>query len=636
MIKRSIGRTALLLVDIITINLALFTALYIHFEGQIPSNMMTMYYQSSIILTAAKLLIYRSLGLYDSIWEYASIEELIKVVLVCSLANVIGIVYLLTIGLRMYFGIFIVAFIFEVTLVGYTRFSFRVFRKLRNNGPLTKRNYLKNVLILGCGATGSLIAAEIKNHPGTYGRVIGFIDNDNSKYKKVIGGIKVLGNCNDIFSACSRYSIDEIIIAMPTVDVADMKNILTECKRTEAKVSIMPGVREMIDGHVSMSKIRDVEIEDLLGRKPIDLNIPEISQYIKGRTVMVTGGGGSIGSELCRQIAGLGPSKLIVLDIYENNAYDIQNELRRKYGNRLKLDVIIASVRDRKNIFNIISNELPDVIFHAAAHKHVPLMERSPKEAIKNNVFGTMNVAEAANQYNVERFVMISTDKAVNPTNIMGASKRMCELIIQGLAKQSRTNFVAVRFGNVLGSNGSVVPLFKKQIKEGGPVTVTHKDIERYFMTIPEAVQLVIQAGAIANGGEVFVLDMGEPVRIYDLAYDLIKLSGLKLNEDIEIKITGLRPGEKLYEELLMEDEGLETTGYEKIHIGQPSNLDYSILKKSFKKLEEVISYGTDGELIEIVQRMIPTYKNNKDVNRERKKKIESLEDYKKMGAPPA
>jgi FlaA1/EpsC-like NDP-sugar epimerase len=380
-------------------------------------------------------------------------------------------------------------------------------------------------------------------------------------------------------------------------------------------VRIIPGIREMIDGQVSLNKIRDVEIDDLLGRDTVNLNVREVIGYIEGKIIMVTGGGGSIGSELCRQIARFNPGKLIILDNYENSAYEIQNELINDYENKLNLDVIIASVRDRDDIFAIVETFHPDVIFHAAAHKHVPLMERSPNEAIKNNVFGTRNVAEAAHEYGVDRFVMVSTDKAVNPTNIMGASKRICEMIVQGLAQQSKTKFTAVRFGNVLGSNGSVVPLFKKQIREGGPVTVTHKEIIRYFMTIPEAAQLVIQSGAIARGGEIFVLDMGQPVRIYDLAVDLIKLSGLKLNEDIEIEIIGLRPGEKLYEELLMDEEGLSETRYEKIRVGRPGEIDYLKLKKTLDELIPILKFSAKNNIVDRVKDIVPTYKDNCEVN---------------------
>jgi len=579
-----VSRQVLLLVtDIIAVNGAFILALFLHTEGQIPRTAILTYLGAAFVLTIGKIFIYKFFGLYNSLWAYASVEELMKVVMAGITANVLGSIYLVSMGLQLFYGIYLVGAIFEITIVGSIRFSYRFFRRIKNHNSVTSQACNNNILIVGSGATGSLIATEIKNHSTTYGQVSGFIDDDEHKLYKTIAGVKVLGNYHDIYSVAHRFKIDEIIIAVPTATGAVMKQIIEESKRSDAKVRIMPGIREVIDGQVSLSKIRDVEIEDLLGRDMVNLNVPEVAGYIEDKVIMVTGGGGSIGSELCRQIARFLPSKLIILDVYENNAYDIQNELHREYGDKLNLDVIIASVRDRDNIFAIVEEQAPDVIFHAAAHKHVPLMERAPKEAIKNNVFGTKNVAEAAHEFGVERFVMVSTDKAVNPTNIMGASKRICEMIIQGLAKESETKFTAVRFGNVLGSNGSVIPLFRKQIEQGGPVTVTHKEIVRYFMTITEAAQLVIQSGAIARGGEIFVLDMGEPVKIYDLAVDLIRLSGLKLNEDIKIKVTGLRPGEKLYEELLMDEEGLQDTKYEKIHIGQPTNINYHELKSALK-----------------------------------------------------
>ncbi|VDN46247.1 putative UDP-sugar epimerase involved in biofilm matrix formation [Petrocella atlantisensis] len=618
----------LLVTDIIAVNGAFLLALFLHTEGNIPNTTMLSYLAAALILTTGKLFIYRYFGLYNSLWAYASVEELLKVVMAGITANTLGTIYLISMGVKLYFGVYLIGAIFEITIVGFIRFSYRYFRRIKNKYPVTRQEYIKKILIIGSGATGSLIASEIKNHSIAYGQVIGFIDDEEHKLYKTIGGVKVLGNYYDIYSVAHRFKIDEIIIALPATTTATMKQIIAECNRTEARVKIVPDIREIIDGQVSLSKIRDVEIEDLLGRDIVNLNVTEVANYIEDKVIMVTGGGGSIGSELCRQIARFLPSKLIILDIYENNAYDIQNELHREYGDNLNLDVIIASVRDRDNIFAIVEEQAPDVIFHAAAHKHVPLMERAPKEAIKNNVFGTKNMAEAAHEFGVERFVMVSTDKAVNPTNIMGASKRICEMIVQGLAKQSKTKFTAVRFGNVLGSNGSVIPLFKKQIEAGGPVTVTHKEIIRYFMTISEAAQLVIQSGAIASGGEIFVLDMGEPVKIYDLAVDLIRLSGLKLGEDIKIKITGLRPGEKLYEELLMDEEGLRNTKYEKIHIGRPNAINYPALKSALNELLFVLKSPENDTLIEMVQEIVPTYRNNMEVNNENKHKKESVERY--------
>jgi FlaA1/EpsC-like NDP-sugar epimerase len=605
----------LIVADIVAVNAAFLLTLFLHYEGNIPSEIISIYINSVFIFTVGKLLIYRYFDLYNSLWSYASVEELLKILLAVVVANVFGIIYLIYMGERLYFGIYITSMIFEIALVSSGRFSYRLMRSLKNRKIFMKQDLEKKILIIGSGATATLIATEIKNHASNYGQVIGFIDDDATKLNKTIAGVKVLGNNYDIGSIAHKFNVNEIIIATPTADSTTLRMIISECKRTAAKVRIVPGIREMIDGQVSLSKIRDVEIEDLLGRETVNLNIREVVSYLEGKIIMVTGGGGSIGSELCRQIARFNPGKLIILDNYENSAYEIQNELINDYEDKINLDVIIASVRDRDDVFSIIETYHPDVIFHAAAHKHVPLMERSPWEAIKNNVFGTKNIAEAAHEFGVDRLVMVSTDKAVNPTNIMGASKRICEMIIQGLARQSKTKFTAVRFGNVLGSNGSVVPLFKKQIKEGGPVTVTHKEIIRFFMTIPEAAQLVIQSGAIAKGGEIFVLDMGQPVKIFDLAVDLIKLSGLKLNEDIEIEIIGLRPGEKLYEELLMDEEGLTETRFEKIRVGKPGDIDYTKLKNSLEELRPLLNLSNKKALINRVKTIVPTYKDNSEVN---------------------
>lgn len=608
----------LVVADILAVNIAFLLAVSLHYEGNVPSAVLSIYLNSIFILTIGKIVIYKYFELYRSLWTYASVDELMKIVLAGVVANIFGTLYLIFMGERLYFGIYLTAMILEIAIVGGVRFNSRLVRSMKNKNLFNKQVSDKRILIIGSGATATLIATEIKNHASSYGQVIGFIDDDESKLHKNIAGVKVLGNNHDIYGIVFKYRVTEIIIAMPTAGPYTMRMIIDECKRTNVKVRIMPGIREVIDGQVSLNKIRGVEIEDLLGREAVNLHISEVISYIENKTIMVTGGGGSIGSELCRQIAKLNPGKLIILDNYENNAYEIQNELIKEYGDKLNLDVIIASVRDRYSIFSILADIRPDVIFHAAAHKHVPLMEHSPREAIKNNTFGTKNIAEAAHEYGAERFVLISTDKAVNPTNIMGASKRICEMIIQGLAKQSETKFTAVRFGNVLDSNGSVVPLFKKQIKEGGPVTVTHKDIIRYFMTIPEAAQLVIQSGAIAKGGEIFILDMGEPIKIYDLAVDLIKLSGLKLDEDIKIEITGLRPGEKLYEELLTDEEGLIGTNCEKIHIGQPGEIDYPELEKSLEELCLVLKSPDTNDLIDMVKKIVPTYRDNHEVNNKR------------------
>ena len=463
-----------------------------------------------------------------------------------------------------------------------------------------------NVMIIGAGAAANSIMKEIEASQYISLSVKCFIDDNPGCHGKFLRGVPIVGGRDKIMDAVGQYAIDEIIIAIPSAVTKERKDILEICKETGCKLRTLPGMYQLINGEVSVSKLKDVEIEDLLGREPIKINIDEIIGYVSGKVVMVTGGGGSIGSELCRQIAGHNPKQLIIVDIYENNAYEIQQELIRKYP-ELNLKVLIASVRNTNRMDKIFETYRPEIVYHAAAHKHVPLMEESPNEAIKNNVFGTYKTAKAADKYGVKKFVLISTDKAVNPTNIMGASKRICEMIIQMMNEKSNTNFVAVRFGNVLGSNGSVIPLFKKQIAERGPVTVTHPDIIRYFMTIPEAVSLVLQAGAYAKGGEIFVLDMGEPMKIVDLAKNLIKLSGYKVGEDIEIKFTGLRPGEKMYEELLMSEEGLKQTANKMIFIGKPIEFDKDEFEKQLERLK-IAGESEASYVKEVVKEIVPTY----------------------------
>ena len=466
---------------------------------------------------------------------------------------------------------------------------------------------LDRVLIYGAGMGGSLVANQYRRYPYYGKKVIGFIDDNQEKVGSVIGTIPVLGTSEDLEMIINAYQVDEVIVAIANIDESTLKGVSLTLKQLEIPLKMMPGVLELIDGKFNIGMIRDVQVEDLLARDSIKLDHHGISDYLENKVVLVTGGGGSIGSELCRQIAKFKPKQLIILDIYENNAYDLQNELLRKYKT-INLVTLIASVRDRQRLTEIYQTYRPDVVFHAAAHKHVPLMEVSPAEAIKNNVVGTLNCAELASEYKTKRFVLISTDKAVNPTNVMGATKRLCEMIIQSMNVQSETEFVAVRFGNVLGSNGSVVPLFKQQIAKGGPVTLTHQEITRYFMTIPEAAQLVLQAGGFAHGGEIFVLDMGKPVKIYDLAKNLIRLSGYEPEVDIKIEITGLRPGEKLYEELLMDEEGLKQTRHEKIFIGQPGEFQLEDLKLQIKELVEVATTKGIPELKAKLKEVVPTY----------------------------
>ena len=504
---------------------------------------------------------------------------------------------------------------------------YRLFlRSIVNNNSIffiTSRKSSTNLLIIGAGMSAREIIITINNSMKSKYNIVGLIDDDISKINHMILGVKVLGTRNDIQRIVEEKDVNLIFLAINHISPMDRKNILNICQETNVKTRVLPTTEAIIDQKGALNSLRDVEIEDLLGRNTIELKNNDISGTIKGKTVLVTGGGGSIGSELCRQIAKYRPGKLIIFDIYENNLYDIEMELRSDYP-KLQLEAIVGSVRDINRLNNVFSTYKPNIVFHAAAHKHVPLMENSPLEAIKNNVFGTYNVVNCSDKYSVDKFVLISTDKAVNPTNVMGASKRVCEMIVQAKDKISKTNFVSVRFGNVLGSNGSVIPLFKKQIANGGPVTVTHKEITRFFMTIPEAVQLILQALTCAEGGEIFVLDMGEPVKIYDLAVSLIKLMGYDPDVDMPIKITGRRPGEKLYEELLMSEEGLTSTKHDKIFISKPSDFSVEQLDKNLdrlKKLEYDNKYSSE-KVIDMMRKIVPTYRDSKLVNSERSKEM--------------
>ncbi|MTN44592.1 NAD-dependent epimerase/dehydratase family protein [Turicibacter sanguinis] len=547
--------------------------------------------------------------LYKSLWQYASISELLNVLKACVIG---GLMLFLVINpiLHINFDVILMPFyiLLLVFFIGGIRFAYRVVRRDRRfTLQLQSKSKWKNVLIVGGGDAGSTVIRELQINEDVKLRPVGVIDDDKSKQGRTLHGVDVVGTRHDIVRVVEEKNVDEILVSIPSMNGKEMKQILDICQKTPCKLKTMPGLYQLINGEVDIRKIRDVEIEDLLGRDPVETNLEEISNFIHGKVVLVTGGGGSIGSELCRQIASFNPKTLIIVDIYENSAYDIQNELKAMYGKGLDLKVIIASVRDFSRIRQIFKQYHPQIVYHAAAHKHVPLMEASPQEAIKNNVFGTLNVAKCAHEFKVSRFVLISTDKAVNPTNIMGASKRLAEMIIQSLNEHSRCEYVAVRFGNVLGSNGSVIPLFKRQIENGGPITVTHPDIIRYFMTIPEAVELVLQAGAMARGGEVFVLDMGEPVKIVDLAKGLIRLSGLELGKDIDIKYTGLRPGEKMFEELLLSEEGLLKTANKKIFIGRPPVESFERLQHHLDQLKCVLS---DDKLVrERMKEIVTTYK---------------------------
>lgn len=602
----------LILADYVIINLSYYLAFAIRFDNNtpIPNNFIQNYSSHWLALVAIKIAIFFFFELYSSLWRYASIEELFQIFTGTAVANAVSVTYLVIFQAYLPRSIYILAFMLDLMLIGGLRFSYRFLRRIKNNTglPLPREKVCKKrVMIIGAGDAGSIIIKELKNHSELESIPVAIIDADSSKHGRRINGVPIVGEKNDIVKVAAKSKIDEIIIAIPSATRRQIKEIVEECKKTRCKLKILPGVYELIDGSVTVNEVREVQIEDLLGRDEVKLNMDAIGSYLKNKVVLVTGGGGSIGSELCRQITKFKPKELHIVDIYENNAYELEHELRKKYK-KLDLHVHIASVRDRQRIQELFGLIQPNVVFHAAAHKHVPLMEANPKEAVKNNIIGTYNVATAADLVSANRFVLISTDKAVNPTNVMGATKRVCEMIIQAMNQRSNTEYVAVRFGNVLGSNGSVIPLFKKQIAAGGPVTVTHKDIIRYFMTIPEAAQLVLQAGAMAKGGEIFVLDMGEPVKILTLAEDLIRLSGFEPYEDILINITGLRPGEKLYEELLMDEEGIQSTAHEKIFIGKPLNINGDRLFETIHDLEQAVQVQTDEGIILKLKEMLPTY----------------------------
>lgn len=603
-------RTALIAYDIISVVAASFLAILVRYEfklDEVAPDFLTSirsFLGINILLT---LIIFYFFRLYHSMWAFAGEMELQNLVLAClaaSVVNGVGVNLFRVSGKAVPDSYYFLYFFFLLSFLFASRFSYRFLRS-RKHKMQNKKNSI-SVMIIGAGEAGNTIIKEIvgSNYSTMVIRCI--IDDDRRKWGQFIQGIKVVGGRDKIVESADLYGIDEIFLAIPSASRTQIREILEVCKETNCKLRSLPGLYQLVNGEVNVSKLRDVEVEDLLGREPIRVDLDSILGYVQNKVVLVTGGGGSIGSELCRQVAMHKPRQLVIFDIYENNAYDIQQELKEKFP-ELNLVVLIGSVRNTNRINAVFETYKPDIVYHAAAHKHVPLMEDSPNEAVKNNVFGTWKTAMAAAQNNTKKFVMISTDKAVNPTNIMGASKRICEMIIQTFNRHYDTEFVAVRFGNVLGSNGSVIPLFKKQIAAGGPVTVTHPDIIRYFMTIPEAVSLVLQAGAYAKGGEIFVLDMGEPVKILDLAKNLIRLSGYKVDEDIKIVFTGLRPGEKLYEELLMEEEGLQDTDNRLIHIGRPIELDERKFFIQLKKLEEE-SKSECSDIRPLIREIVPTY----------------------------
>jgi FlaA1/EpsC-like NDP-sugar epimerase len=606
--KLAFRRICLILCDIAVIIAASALGLLLRFDLN-PTKVDMRFVESlwrylpvNIICT---LIIFYILKLYHSIWRFAGIVEMQNVTAACIMSTIIQYAGLSIMDYpvpRSYHFLY-GGMLFFLTLGN--RFAYRFVRYVKR--LFSNNSEIKKIMIIGGGNAANVIIKEIRTSEHINNTTVKcIIDDDPSKQGTYIQGVKVVGTRGDIIETVNLFHINEIIIAMPSISKKTIREIVEICNETSCNLKILPGVYQLMTGEVSVSQLRDIEVEDLLGRDSIRVDLASIMGYVKDKVVLVTGGGGSIGSELCRQLAAHRPKQLIIVDIYENNAYDIQQELKSHYP-ELDLVVLIASVRSSTRMNYIFKTYKPQIVYHAAAHKHVPLMEDSPNEAIKNNVLGTWKTVQAADLYGTERFVLISTDKAVNPTNIMGASKRICEMIVQTYNKKSKTEFVAVRFGNVLGSNGSVIPLFKKQIEEGGPVTVTHPDIIRYFMTIPEAVSLVLQAGAYAKGGEIFVLDMGEPVKILDLAENLIRLSGYKPGEDIMIEFTGLRPGEKLYEELLMEEEGLQDTENNLIHIGKPIEMDEDRFLRQLEELKEICLLEP-VEIRKKVREIVPTY----------------------------
>lgn len=653
----------LVVYDVVAINFAFFFGLWLRFDLQfskIPREYFSAFLKFAPFYTVFTILVFVFLHLYNSLWRFASFNELTRIIEATVITGIFHIIGITVFVLRMPLSYYIIGICMQFGLTTVVRFGYRFINLERTRRE--KNAHIKhNVMIIGAGAAGMTVLRELRSSMELNAKACCVIDDNSNKWNRLIEGVPIVGGRDSIMQAAKQYDIDMIMFAIPSASAQEKRDILNICKETHCELKSLPGIYQMATGEVLLSKMKPVAVEDLLGRDTIKVNMDEIFQYLKGKTILVTGGGGSIGSELCRQIAAHEPKQLIIFDIYENNAYEIEQELKRKYGEKLNLLVLIGSVRDSRRINMVFEKYKPDIVYHAAAHKHVPLMETSPNEAIKNNVIGTYKTAYATLKHGTQRFVLISTDKAVNPTNIMGASKRLCEMVIQSMdavsksgridflpflhahpdkkidgqvvtdpidhmavddyankddlipvdtladEKRKGTQFVAVRFGNVLGSNGSVIPLFKKQILAGGPVTVTHPDIVRYFMTIPEAVSLVLQAGTYAAGGEIFVLDMGEPVKIDTLARNLIKLSGYEPDTDIKIQYSGLRPGEKLFEEKLMAEEGMKRTKNDLIHIGQPIPFDTTEFLHQLEELAEA-SYENSENIVEMVEEIVTTF----------------------------
>ena len=608
-INENYKRKILLILDLVLINLALLISFMIRFEGMISSYIDIRYFY---IISIVSLIVLNFSNLYKTIWKYASISELLTIIKTSLVLNILFLITIYFVNLAIPRSVILINFMTIIILMGGLRFTLRIIKEYLIRRNTSKTNKRVKALIVGAGDAGEIIVREMNKHHELDIEIIGLIDDDPAKQNLKIHDYPVLGTTKDIPKLIKKHDIYEVIIAIPSADGSTIRKIYELSNQKSVGVKIVPGVFEILNGDVDLIQIRDVKVNDLLKREPVDLKTEKITEYITEKTILVTGGSGSIGSELCRQIAQFNPKQLIILDINENSIYFIKLELEKKYPN-LNFETIVGSIRDQDKLEQVFKHYQPDVVFHAAAHKHVPLMEDSPEEAVKNNILGTKKLVEKADKFMVKRFVFISTDKAVNPTNVMGASKRVAEMIIQHFNSKSKTKFMAVRFGNVLGSKGSVIPIFKKQIENGGPITVTHAEIKRYFMTIPEAAQLVIQAGTLGNGGEVFVLDMGKPVKIIDLAEDLIRLSGLKPYEDIDINIIGLRPGEKLYEELLVKNEKSIPTKHERIFINDLEIVESKKLINKVEMLKEAAAKGDRNQIITILVSLLNNYQPQRD-----------------------
>ena len=612
--------------DIVCINIAYLIAFLLRFEFNMQTildgRFFPVYLDNLPWIVLIKIVVIAAFGLYNSLWKYAGPEQVLKVFGASTISLLLVMSMLALTGQVIPRGVQGICYLLDIILIGGIRLSYRVLRNpaerngiyhLLHSSSAGGGSERSRVLLVGAGDAGASMIKEIDRNPQNGKLIVAVIDDDPQKIGKSIAGKRIVGDREKISHVVEREKIDEIIVAIPSASRKQIQIILNECNKTGCKIRILPAYIDLIDGKVNVKKLRDVAIEDLLGREPVSVDLAEISGYLTGKTVLVTGGGGSIGSELCRQIAAFHPQKLIALDFYENSRFDLANEMRKKHP-QVCFATTVASIRNRRRLADVFENEHPQVVFHAAAHKHVPLMEDNPKEAILNNILGTKNMVELSDEYGVERFVLISTDKAVNPTNVMGATKRVAEILMQDMSARSRTNFSAVRFGNVLGSNGSVLPLFRKQIEHGGPVTVTHAEVTRFFMTIPEAVQLVVQAGAMAAGGEIFILDMGEPVKIMDLAENVIRLSGYVPRVDIDIIVTGLRPGEKLYEELLLAEEGIKKTTHDGIYVGHPVAPSPALQRflaaggESLDKEAETVCRLSDAEVRNWLAELVPNY----------------------------